>query len=333
MLGYLECPDTDLVAVAGFEDQVAARLTRELAIPASYRTLDEMLAAENLDVVSIATPTALHQPLTVAALDAGVHVLTEKPMAQSAAAAATMAAAARRNDRVLEVCYNHRRRGVVQALRRSIEGGLIGEPYYAKAGWLRKQGIPGLGSWFTRKDSAGGGPFMDLGVHMLDLSLFLLGEPRVTTVSASTYAVFGPRGRGGGRVYTGDDLPLFEVEDLATAFLRLDSGGTLLLEASWAQWIPRDIVYAEVYGSAGGARLEWEVPDGGLTITTEMGGEPAVVHPTIPADGGHSKVVADFIGTVRSGDWAGAHGEADLHRMEVIDAAYASADAGHEVTL
>ena len=88
-----------------------------------------------------------------------------------------MVEAAERNDRVLDVSFNHRRRGEVKALKKLIDAGLLGQIYYAKAGWLRREGIPGLGSWFTRRATAGGGPLMDIGVHMLDMALYLLGEP------------------------------------------------------------------------------------------------------------------------------------------------------------
>ena len=147
-------------------------------------------------MISIATPTALHAPVALAALAAGVHVLSEKPLAESVERAAAMVAAAKANDRVLDVSFNHRRRGDVKMLKKVIDDGLLGEIYYAKAGWLRRSGIPGLGTWFTQKSLAGGGPLMDIGVHMLDMALHLMGEPTAEAVSAATYAEFGPRGRG-----------------------------------------------------------------------------------------------------------------------------------------
>ncbi|MCA1481997.1 Gfo/Idh/MocA family protein, partial [Bradyrhizobium sp. NBAIM08] len=102
MHGYVACPDTDLVAVCGLETDVAAELAGDLGVPATYRTLDELLAADHVDVVSIATPTALHAPMAITALDAGVHVLSEKPIAETPARAAEMVAAAERNGRVLD---------------------------------------------------------------------------------------------------------------------------------------------------------------------------------------------------------------------------------------
>ena len=117
-------------------------------------------------------------------------------MAENADTARLMVEAAERNDRVLDVSFNHRRRGHVQVLKKMIDAGLLGPIYYAKAGWLRREGIPGLGSWFTHRATSGGGPLMDLGVHMLDIALYLLDEPPVRAVTAATYAEFGPRGKG-----------------------------------------------------------------------------------------------------------------------------------------
>jgi predicted dehydrogenase len=248
-----------------------------------------------------------------------------------------MVAAAVRNDRVLDVSFNHRRRGGVKALKQVIDEGRLGTVYYVKAGWLRRQGIPTLGSWFTRRATSGGGPLMDLGVHMLDIVLYLLGEPQVRTATAATYAEFGPRGRGGSvskiTEKTGVADGEFDVEDLSTAFLRLAGGATLLLESSWAQWVPEDLCYVTVYGGDGGASIEWipATPKRSMTVWTEQAGQPEVLRPVLPPDGDHIECVADFLAEVRSTGGPPARGHAALAVAEVVDACYASATAGHEV--
>ena len=339
MIGYTACEDAELVAICGLEDDRAEQLASEFGGPDTFGSLDDVIAKADLDVVSIATPTAMHAPMAIRALDAGVHVLSEKPIAETAASAAAMVAAAERNDRVLDVSYNHRRRGVVKALGDAIADGLLGDVYYAKAGWLRRRGIPGLGSWFTRKESAGGGPFMDLGVHMIDIVLHLLGEPSVGSVSASTYAEFGPRGLGGmhGSVRTNASPGRYDVEDLATAFCRFGSGATMIIEASWAQWVSHDLCFVDLYGTDAGAHLEWGSPVSGdrgqLTIRTDVKGHAAEINPAIPPSGGHTACVEDFVQTVRSGDWSDAHGRLSLSRAALIDAAYASAEQRREVAV
>ncbi len=341
--GYALADGVELVALSGMEPDPLEQLGESHGIAPEHRYADwqDMIAGAELDLLSIATPTTLHRPMAVAALDAGIHVLSEKPIAEHAGAAAEMVEAARRNDRVLDVSFNHRRRGDVNALKNIIDAGLLGDIYYAKAGWLRRRGIPGLGSWFTRRSSAGGGPLMDIGVHMLDMALHLLDEPNVTSATAATYAEFGPRGRGGSTsatmAKTGVQEGSFDVEDLSTAFLRLDGGGTLLLESSWAQWIPHDQAYVTLYGSEGGASVEWggtmEAPYRKLNIWTEVQGVAAVLQPDVPPDGLHRECVFDFLAKVRSGSFSGYRGDDALRRATIVDACYASAEKGGEVQL
>jgi predicted dehydrogenase len=341
MAAYDALDGVDLVGIAGLETEQVSRLGDRYAVQHRARDWQELIATADLDVVSVATPTVLHAPIAIGSLDAGIHVLSEKPMAENGTVAAQMVAAARANDRVLDVSFNHRMRGDVQACKKIIDAGLLGKIYYAKAGWLRREGIPGLGSWFTRAATAGGGPMMDIGVHMLDMALYLLGEPKVKAATAATYAEFGPRGKGSGSGEatrkTAAAGGQFDVEDLSTAFLRLADGGTLLLESSWAQWIPHDQCYVAVYGSDGGANIEWggepKAPYRRLSIWTEIEGVPAELSPTAPPDGGHQECVAEFLATVRSGQVDGHRGETPLARAVVVDACYASALAGREVTV
>lgn len=341
MAGYQALPEVEVVAIAAKEADKVNQLADQFGAAGRYDDLDTMLAEADLDVVSLATPTAMHAPMAVAALDAGAHVLTEKPMAASADQARQMVDAAQRNNRVLEVTFNKRRGRETVALTHAIDEGLLGEVYYVKAGWVRRRGIPGLGSWFTRKEMAGGGPMMDIGIHVLDMALHVMGEPEVSTVSGATYAQFGPRGLGGSvagsNKWSGadDGAAPFEVEDLGTAFVRMGNGSTLLLEASWAQFVPRERTYLEVYGSEGGANLELAVGNrpGSLTLTTDIADMPAVVEPILGPQGGHAEAVADFVAAIRSGDWSAHHGQLGLKRTAIIDACYASAAAGSEVAL
>jgi len=341
MAAYRRADGVELVALAGMEPDQLALLGDEYGVALRFHDWRDLLDRAELDVLSVATPTALHGPIAVAALEAGVHVLSEKPMAENGEVAATMVQAAKDNDRVLDVSFNHRRRGDISALKAIVDAGLLGRIYYAKAGWLRREGIPGLGSWFTRAASAGGGPLMDIGVHMLDMALHLLGEPSVRAATAATYAEFGPRGKGGspvrGTAKTGVTDGDFDVEDLSTAFLRLDGGGTLLLESSWAQWIPHDQCYVTLYGSDGGASVEWGGDPASsyrkLHIWTEVQGVPAELQPAVPPDGGHAESVLDFLAKVRSADFGAHRGEEALTRALVVDACYGSAAVGREVWL
>jgi predicted dehydrogenase len=340
MKAYAELPGVDLVAVSGKEQALGTSLCEEFGVPLFLDDWTELLAHTDLDVISIALPTYLHAPVAIAGLERGLHVLTEKPMARSADEAAGMVQAARAAGRVLDVAFNHRRRGDIEALRDLIAGGRIGSPYHARASWMRRQGIPKLGSWFTNREMAGGGALLDIGVHVLDYALYALGEPKVHSVSAVTHAVLGSRGLGGSDRETAlEGSSEFEVEDMAAAFLRFGDGGALMLETSWAAFRdPVDLMDIAVFGSDGGAELSivgaTALEAAEIRVFRDEAGRRAdSLVPTKPGRG-HIKVVDDFIAAVRTPEaWADHDGSRALVRAEIIDACYRSAAEGREIPL
>jgi predicted dehydrogenase len=330
---YRQQSGVEVVAIADPRESRLAELAAKYGLAHTYTDYHDLVARDDLDIISVATPNHLHAPVTVAALESGKHVLCEKPLARELAEGETMVRAAMSAKRVLEVAFNHRQRGDVRVLKAHIDQGGLGNIYHAKATWMRRSGIPGMGGWFTTRAMAGGGPLIDLGVHVLDMALYLMGEPEVSAVSAATYAELGPRGRGG----RGDNAGLtYEVEDLATAFIRLSNGVTLLLEASWAVYGRHgDDFGVSLFGTEGGADIEvlnygWQNT---LRIYGDTGGVPSVTRPEVTQGLGHAGVVADFLAVVRSGDWAGHNGIAALRRSQIIEACYRSAQAGHELAL
>lgn len=332
---YLAVPGVEVVAIAGLEPDGLKEIGEEYGIENRYERWEDLLARDDLDVVSVCTPTHLHAPVSVAALEHGCHVLCEKPLARAGDEAKAIVDAAARAGRVLQVAFNHRRRDDVDVLKHQIDAGQLGKVYYAKAHWLRRNGIPGMGSWFTNREMAGGGPLIDLGVHILDMAMYLLGEPRALTVSASTFAELGPRGLGGSPNAVKHMVgSAYEVEDLATAFIRLDNGGTLLLETSWATFRkPGDDFGVELFGTDGGAKIGVEnyVKEDTLRLYTDVAGVPAEVRPGVSGAEGHRGVVREFIEAIRGGDWSAHVGREGLARTRIIDACYASAMEGREV--
>jgi predicted dehydrogenase len=332
---YAKLPGVELAGIAGLEEPVRTELAARLGVERHVATWEELFEDDSLDVVSVAVPTFLHAPIAIAALERGLHVLSEKPIARTSEEADAMLAAARAAGRVLDVAFNRRQRTDIQALRRFIEAGRLGKPYYTKAWWLRRTGIPTLGSWFTNRETAGGGPLVDLGVHVLDYALFLLGQPNVTTVSASTYDLLGTAGYGGASISgkTGGSGE-FNVEDLASAFLRLDDGGTLLVETSWATHRVSGMEFGiTIYGTEGGAelRVDEQLGTGTLKLFTDVDGVPAVTEVEVAAGGGHDEVVVQFLDAVRAGE--GGAGAAATQLAHVVDACYRSAEARREIAL
>ena len=158
LMAYNGLDGVRIVALAGMEQDLRDSLQAEYSIPNAFADWKDMLEHGGLDAISVAVPTFLHAPIAIAALERGIHVLSEKPIARNAVEGQAMVDAARKAGRVLDVAFNHRRRGDIKALKGVIDDGGLGRPYYAKASWLRRSGIPTLGSWFTNPELAGGGP-------------------------------------------------------------------------------------------------------------------------------------------------------------------------------
>ncbi len=334
---YRQIPGVEIVALAGMEEEKLAYLGKTYEVPHLYREYQELLAREDLDAVSIAVPNYLHAEIAIAAFQKGLHVLCEKPLARTAEEAEAIVQAAIEAKRVLQVVFNHRERGDIQTLKRYIDEGQLGRIYYAKAYWMRRNGIPGAGSWFVSKERSGGGPLIDLGVHVLDMALYLLGEPEVLTVSASTYDELIQSGRGidKGASKTGNNHAQ-DVEDLATAFMRLSNGATLLLETSWATNSSYGDDYGVIlYGSEGGAEIKvkrYSTQDT-LRIYTDVAGAPSEIAVQNPKSEFHLAVIRQFVEHIRGGNWSLYTGSEGLRRARIIDACYASAQQGREVVV
>jgi predicted dehydrogenase len=336
---YRQLPNVEVVALAGLEEDKLRYLGTTYDIPHLYRQYDELLARDDLDAISICVPNYLHAPIALAAFERGMHVLCEKPLARNGVEAEQMVRAATQANRVLKVVFNRRARSDMQVLKRYIEEGNMGTIYYTKASWMRRYGIPGRDSWFINKEMAGGGPLIDLGVHVLDMALYLLGEPRVITVSASTFSELGVRAATAGKTQTSQKYSVgstFEVEDLATAFLRLAGGATLLLESSWVTHSNAGDDFGVVcYGTESGAEIKvenynWQDT---LRIYTDVAGAPAEIRPQLTRGEGHLAMVREFIAAITEGNWSAHNGSDGLYRVRILDACYVSATRQREVSL
>jgi len=146
------------------------------------------------------------------------------------------------------LALNNRFRVEIQALKRTIDAGTLGEIYYAKTGWMRRRWGATVRGWFMEKEKSGGGPLIDLGVHMLDLALWLMGSPKATRVSGAVYDKLAKE--------MGALLGPLDIEDLGAGMIHLDNGATIFLETSWMGYIEREHVFTELLGTRGGAKYE-----------------------------------------------------------------------------
>ena len=188
---YKNMDNVEIIAVCDIIEERAKEASEMLGgKPAVFTDYKELLKAEGLDAVDICTPNYLHSIIAVDALHAGLHVFCEKPDAVSVEEALKMGQAAKETGKTLMVMRNNRFHTASQYLKKYIADGKAGEIYAGRCGWQRRRGIPGKGGWFTTKAQSGGGPLIDLGVHMIDLSIWLMGNPRPVAVSGSTYCKF-----------------------------------------------------------------------------------------------------------------------------------------------
>jgi predicted dehydrogenase len=340
--GYARKYGAELVALCDSDEGRLHELGSRFEVPHEGRFTDykRMLAETKLDLVSICLPNFLHAEVTTAALDAGVHVLCEKPMAPTVAEAQAMIAAAERNQRRLMIAYNYRYRPDVQWIYRLIKSGQLGTVYHVYAAWRRETGIPGRG-WFGNKQMAGGGALIDLGVHVLDLTLWMLGFPGVSTVSGDTHSLFGPRGlKTWGRTPGHPPTTPFDVDDGAVGFIRFANGTNAVLEATWAEHRQPadDLIHMEIQGTNGTVVLNianYRLEDT-LRFYTEIETEPVTIIPTIRASGGppsHEALVIEAVRSLRESTPPPSDGQQGLAAVQVLQAMYESALNRHEIAL
>ncbi|CAH2787343.1 MAG: NADH-dependent dehydrogenase [uncultured Caballeronia sp.] len=326
--GWREHPDVDVVVIADPDARRLEKTGDECGINSRYPGAEAMLAAERLDVVSVYTPNKFHKELTLAALDAGCHVLCEKPMAMNADEGRDMVAAALRIGKQLMINFSYRFSAQSRALKAQVDSGLFGAFYFGRTVWHRRRSIPGFGGWFGIKALAGGGPLIDLGVHRFDLALWLMGYPKPVWVMGSAY---DPIARG----LAAQSGKTFDVEDLAAAMIRFDNGATLALEVSWATNIQdAELMETRLLGTQAGL-LQKNLNKGYMFdahIFMEKNGAQFDMHLNPPATVAHSAMY-DYAEAILSDQPHTAPGEEWLIVMEILDAIYASAAAGEPIRI
>jgi predicted dehydrogenase len=299
----------------------------------AYTSAKELFADKNVDAVYIATPNKFHVPLAIDALNAGKHVILEKPFAMNATEAEEAIATAKTAGKVLTVGMNQRFSADSQKIKHLVETGVLGDVYHAKAYWMRRTGIPKLGTWFGNREMSGGGCLYDIGVHMLDLCLYTINNFEPVSVVGATYSKFGPRGLGEGGWGMSDRAEIaFDVDDFASAFIRFANGATVTLDASWACHRPesnKDNV--EFYGTEAGATIRparlfraGKTPEANYEVVDEV---------KAPLKMPHQDRFHNFINYLRGEEELCGTVEQCLVVQRILDAIAESTRTGREVRL
>jgi len=327
MPGYAELPDVELYAVADINPANAKAAAEKFHVPHVLKDWRKLVAMDEIDAVSVCTPNALHCEPTVECLKAGKHVLVEKPIAVSAVEAQKMIAAAKRYGKKLMVGQTARFSPEARAMKEFMESGAVGDVYYARAMALRRRGIPGWGA-FTSKKLSVGGPVFDIGVHILDLTLWLMGFPQPERVSGKVYNPIGTRK---GRQVAGMgnwDPATYGVEDFGVGLVKFKSGATVVLESSWALNIPEDTFSTVICGTKGGLQSS------PVTLVREELGSLTIARPELlSGPGGHKEEVRAFVECIRKDLPSPVPAEQALITQQILDGIYESSKTGKEAVI
>lgn len=304
-----KCEDVSLMAISDLDSSKAGLVAQKFGIPRFFSDPQNLLTKSEIDAVLIFTPTNSHLALTLMALEAGKHVFVERPIARKVSEAQKMVDAAKKADRILMVAMNHRFRPDSMILKNFLEGGELGDVFMVRIGWLKKKGRWSGAEWCFNKNISGGGVMMDIGLQMLDLSLWLLDNYSVEKISANLF----------------NQTMGMPVEDTVACQLRMNGGKTITLHASWALLAPTTQAYAHFWGTKGAAVLN------PLRIDKEMHGNLVNVTPdksSSPKELYRSSFVYElrhFIECVRHKRHPISSGEDALKVLKVVDAIYKEA--------
>ena len=319
-------PDVELVAASDVSEAALAKTREQRGVKNIYTDHRKMLRRESLDAVSVCTPNGAHAENSIAALQAGCHVLVEKPLAMNAREGQAMLAAAAKADRRLIIAFQWRFNPAVQFFRRLHAQGMFGRVLFMKCQAIRRRGIPNWGV-FGRKDLQGGGPLIDIGVHIMEAAHYVMGSPKPVAASGSIFRSIGDKPCNVACMWPGWDHKTYTVEDLAVGQIRFENGAIMQVEASFAAHA-RDVWNFSFMGEKGGGELD------PLVMHTDRDGYMVDLKPAyLPQHDAFERKMRGFVDTALYNKPSVAPAEAGLMIQKMIDGIYLSAEKGKEVAL
>lgn len=331
---YLNNNAVELIALCDSNEQRLTNAGQRYGVKNLYLNYEEMLQNPDIDAISICTWNNTHAEISIAALDAGKHVLVEKPLSISVEEALAVEEAVKRSGKILQIGFVRRHGNNTKLLKQFIDQDELGEIYYAKATCLRRLGNPG--GWFSNKSKAGGGPLMDLGVHMIDICWYMMGKPKPVSVSGNTYSKLGNRSNIENLSFykaADYDASINDVEDLANALIRFENGASLFVDVSFTLQAKEDELYVKLFGDKGGAEIEPE-----LVLVTEKNNTilnvtPQVDHLSFNFEQAFGNEINHFVECCIEGKEPLAPVADGVEVMKMLSAIYESARTNKEVYL
>jgi predicted dehydrogenase len=324
--GWKAAEECRILAVHDLNRSAAEAIAKEFDAKVCA-SAEEAIAVAGVDAVDIATPNRAHTPAVLAALAARKHVLCEKPLAVSTAEVRQMAAAAAKSGTVLMTAQHQRWTNSGRAIKRYVDSGALGEVYHARIHAVRRNLIPTAPTFIDHAIS-GGGPCMDIGVHALDLGLWLMGFPKPVRVTGTTMTNFA-KGHDIPGAWGEWDRARFSVEDFASGFVHFDNGATMVIESAWLQHQKEnEDMSARLYGKK--ASVHWpsreyaSAVNGALVdgVIQELNGPKA-----------HTGEILAFVEAIRTGKPSPVPVEQTLSVIAILEAIVESGRTGREVVL
>ena len=308
----LKINSIELRSVAEVKTSRLNTIADKFNIPERYKDYKELLQKSDVDAVIITTPTSLHKEITIDCLNAGKDVLVEKPIARNYKETDPILHTAEKNKRKLMIGMNLRFRPDTLLLKSLIQSGEIGEPFYTKAVWVRRQSSEQ--KWFTRREEAGGGVLLDLGISLLDISLWLMDHPKVKTVQTQNYF-----------------QNTKNLEDTSISFLRCEESKVINIETSWTLPVEKDNFQITVYGSKGSVtttplHLYKKVENRFVDLKPNMTDSPSQLFKK-----SYFNELKSFVGAVRGLNPLFSSAERAVERLKIIETMYQSAKKHREI--
>jgi len=321
-------------AICDLNEARAAQAAERYGAAKVYTDAAALLADRDIDAVSVCTWNNTHAAFSIAALRAGKHVLVEKPLATSVADALAIQEAVRETGRTLMVGFVRRYDDNARMIKQFVDAGEFGDLYYAKASTIRRNGNPG--GWFADRERSGGGPLIDIGVHVVDLAWYLMGRPKPVSVSANTYHALGNRANVKylSTYKAADYDPTHNsVEDMANALIRFDNGASLYVDVSFSLHAAKNESMVKLYGTRGGFELEPETRMVTEKFDTILNIAPQTDAPSLDIDKAFRNEIDHFVACCLTGETPISPVEDGVAVMRMLSAVYESAAAGAEIRL
>ena len=334
---YLNTPKTEIKYFCDIIPERAQKAVEDYGCGIAVTDYMDVLADPEVTAISVCAPNNVHAMISIKAMEAGKHVLCEKPAARTYAEALEMQKVQHKTGKTLNIGVVNRFNDSVNLIKKYIDDGKLGEVYRVYASFRAHRSIPGLGGAFTTRAIAGGGALIDWGVHYLDIVMYCCGDPKVHTVSGEVYSKLGVDMKN--YAYTNmwagppDYNGIYDVDDSVTALVRT-SGPTITVNGAWAENINEGGKFIDFIGDKAGIRLNY---GSDFTVFTAEHGALVEYKPTVNTENMLNRMFQNeidaFVRCIETGEKAASHIDTAIITAQMMQAIYDSSEGHREIVL